>query len=67
VREDFVFVDEVVSGIRWDAKYATWDNFTGRPVDGYEVNRIVGSQALVHEEPEEPPERGGPASDGRGG
>jgi D-alanyl-D-alanine dipeptidase len=43
---DFFFVDEVVSGIRWDAKYATWDNFTGKPVDGYEVNRIVGAKAL---------------------
>lgn len=46
MRADFVFVDEVVSGIRWDSKYATWDNFTGRPVDGYLVNRIVGTKAL---------------------
>jgi len=43
----FVFLDEVLSGVRWDAKYATWDNFTGTPVDGYEVNRIVGSDALA--------------------
>jgi D-alanyl-D-alanine dipeptidase len=43
---DFVFVDEQVSGVRWDAKYATWDNFTGKPVDGYLANRIVGTQAL---------------------
>jgi zinc D-Ala-D-Ala dipeptidase len=43
---DFVFVDEVISGIRWDAKYATWDNFTGKPVDGYLANRIVGTRAL---------------------
>jgi D-alanyl-D-alanine dipeptidase len=43
----FVFVDEVLSGVRWDAKYATWDNFTGKPVDGYDVNRIVGSHALA--------------------
>ena len=43
----FVFLDEVLNGVRWDAKYATWDNFTGRPVDGYEVNRIVGSEALA--------------------
>jgi len=46
MKEDFVFVDEVVPGIRWDAKYATWDNFTGRPVDGYLANRIVGTRAL---------------------
>jgi D-alanyl-D-alanine dipeptidase len=44
--DDFVFVDDVVTGIRWDAKYATWDNFTGKPVDGYLVNRIVGTTAL---------------------
>ncbi|MBM7774355.1 D-alanyl-D-alanine dipeptidase [Actinokineospora baliensis] len=46
MKGDFVFVDEVVTGIRWDAKYATWDNFTGRPVDGYLVNRVVGTEAL---------------------
>ncbi len=46
MNDDFVFVDELVSGIRWDAKYATWDNFTGKPVDGYLVNRIVGTRAL---------------------
>ena len=43
----FVFLDEVLRGVRWDAKYATWDNFTGKPVEGYEVNRIVGSYALA--------------------
>jgi D-alanyl-D-alanine dipeptidase len=43
----FVFLDEVLSGARWDAKYATWDNFTGKPVDGYEVNRVVGTHALA--------------------
>src|SRR3954462_8428750 len=42
----FAFVDELVSGIRWDAKYATWDNFTGKPVDGYLANRVVGTTAL---------------------
>jgi D-alanyl-D-alanine dipeptidase len=46
MNRDFVFVDEVVPEIRWDAKYATWDNFTGRPVDGYGANRIVGTMAL---------------------
>ena len=46
MKDDFVYVDEVVPGIRWDAKYATWDNFTGKPVDGYLVNRIVGTKAL---------------------
>ncbi|MEV6625268.1 D-Ala-D-Ala dipeptidase VanX [Amycolatopsis sp. NPDC051106] len=46
MKDDFVFVDEFVPGIRWDAKYATWDNFTGKPVDGYLANRVVGTRAL---------------------
>jgi zinc D-Ala-D-Ala dipeptidase len=46
VQGDFVFVDEFVPGVRWDAKYATWDNFTGRPVDGYLANRIADTRAL---------------------
>ncbi|GAA1601494.1 D-Ala-D-Ala dipeptidase VanX [Kribbella hippodromi] len=46
MKSGFVFLDEVTSGIRWDSKYATWDNFTGKPVDGYLANRIVGTRAL---------------------
>ena len=46
MKDGFGFVDELVPGIRWDSKYATWDNFTGKPVDGYLVNRIVGTREL---------------------
>ena len=46
MNDDFVYVDELVPGIRWDSKYATWDNFTGKPVDGYLANRVVGTTAL---------------------
>src|ERR671916_577082 len=46
MHDDFFFVDELVPGIRWDAKYATWDNFTGKPVAGYLANRVVGTKAL---------------------
>jgi len=46
MNDDFVYVDECLPGVRWDAKYATWDNFTGKPVDGYLANRIVGTRAL---------------------
>ncbi len=46
MKDGFVFVDEVVPGVRWDAKYATGDNFTGRPVNGYLANRVVGTHAL---------------------
>ena len=41
--EGFVYLDDVLPGIFWDAKYATEDNFTGSVVDGYHVNRIVGT------------------------
>jgi len=47
MEKGFLFLDEALPGIRWDAKYATWDNFTGKPVDGYEVNRIVGTRELA--------------------
>ncbi len=47
MEEGFVFLDDVLSGVRWDAKYATGDNFTGTPVDGYEVDRIVVSPAVA--------------------
>lgn len=47
MEKGFIFLDEAVQGIRWDAKYATWDNFTGKPVDGYAVNRIVGTFELA--------------------
>jgi D-alanyl-D-alanine dipeptidase len=46
MNDGFVYVDEWVPGVRWDAKYATWDNFTGKPVDGYLANRIVGTRLL---------------------
>ncbi len=46
MRDQLAFVDEYVSGIYWDSKYATWDNFTGKPVDGYVANRIVGTRPL---------------------
>ena len=65
---EFVFVDELVPGIRWDAKYADVDNFTGRPVDGYLANRIVGTRALCAalERAQEPRPRGlRPAALGR--
>ena len=47
MEKGFVFLDEMLPGVRWDAKYATWDNFTGKPVDGYEVNRIAGTHAAA--------------------
>lgn len=37
----FVYLDEFLPGVKWDAKYAGNDNFMGRPADGYFANRIV--------------------------
>lgn len=48
MKNGFAFLDELLPGVRWDSKYATWDNFTGKPVDGYEVNRIVVSDAMAN-------------------
>ena len=45
--EGFVYLDEVVDGVYWDCKYATDDNFTGAPVDGYESNRIACSEKMA--------------------
>lgn len=45
--EGFVYLDEAVSGVRWDAKYAGSDNFTGAPVDGYAGNRVACSKAMA--------------------
>jgi D-alanyl-D-alanine dipeptidase len=46
MNDQLVFLDEYVTGIYWDAKYATWENFTGKPVNGYVANRIVGTRPL---------------------
>lgn len=41
-----MFIDDHVPGVTWDAKYATADNFTGAPVDGYLAARVAGTRAL---------------------
>lgn len=46
LEKGFVYLDEAAPGIRWDAKYATSDNLTGAPLDGYRVNRVVGTAEL---------------------
>ena len=45
--EGFVFLDTIVPGFCWDAKYATADNLTGAPLDGYRVNRVAGARELA--------------------
>lgn len=47
LHKDFVYLDEVVPGFLWNAKYATSDNLTGAPLIGYLANRIVGTKALA--------------------
>ena len=48
MKENFVYLDEIVPNMTWDAKYATWDNFTGRPIDGYSKNRIIGTVEMAY-------------------
>jgi D-alanyl-D-alanine dipeptidase len=45
--EGVVYLDEAVPGVYWDAKYASSDNFTGAPVDGYGANRVACSKKLA--------------------
>ena len=45
--EGFVYLDEAVPGVYWDAKYAAEDNFTGAVVPGYEGNRIAVSKRMA--------------------
>ncbi len=47
MRAGFVWLDEAVPGLLWDAKYATADNFTGAAVDGYPRNRLAGTAELA--------------------
>jgi hypothetical protein len=42
IDERFVYLDEAVPGVTWDAKYATSDNLTGQPLDGYKSCEIFG-------------------------
>lgn len=46
IDERFVYLDEAVPGVTWDAKYATDDNLTGEPLDGYFADRVVGTREL---------------------
>lgn len=45
--EGFVYLDEAVPGVYWDAKYASEDNFTGAVVAGYAANRIACSERMA--------------------
>jgi len=41
MHKGFVYADEAVKTIFWDAKYAGQDNFMGRAAEGYRTNRII--------------------------
>ncbi len=45
--DGFAYLDEAVPGVYWDAKYASSDNFTGTPVDGYKANRVACSKKMA--------------------
>ena len=43
----FVYLDQVDCSIKFDIKYATADNFIGRPLAGYQANVCIVTQALA--------------------
>lgn len=45
--EDFVFLTDVAKNIKEDSRYASSNNFMGRPLDGYYGNRIVVNKYLA--------------------
>ncbi len=47
LEKGFVYLDEAVEGVLWDAKYFSADNFTGGRVTGYCANRVVGTVELA--------------------
>lgn len=47
MKEGFVYLDTVLPKVLWHAPYATTHNFTGSVVDGYRVNRVVGTWAMA--------------------
>ena len=47
MEKGFVFLDEVIPDAQIDAKYYSDDNFTGANVDGYNVNRVVGTSEMA--------------------
>jgi zinc D-Ala-D-Ala dipeptidase len=46
--DGFVDVKELIPTIHVDLRYATDDNFVGRPIDGYLVNRCILTREAAH-------------------
>ena len=46
--EGFVYVDEVISGVVYDIRYAGKYNFIGSPIDGYEASRAILSKPAAN-------------------
>lgn len=59
--EDFVYLRDVARTIRQDIRYATANNFVGRPLDGYEAGECIVkrrvAEALVQVQQELAPRR----------
>ena len=39
--EGFVYIEDIDSSIQYDIKYAGNDNFVGRPINGYNANKLI--------------------------
>lgn len=44
----FVYLNEELDNIKWDIRYATGNNLTGKPLSGYQANKPVGTIQLWH-------------------
>lgn len=47
MEKGFVFLDDIIPYAQVDAKYYSDDNFTGANVDGYKVNKVVGTTEMA--------------------
>ena len=47
LEKGFVYLNEAVENVLWDAKYFSEDNFVGTRVDGYHANCVVGTEELA--------------------
>jgi len=45
--EGFVYLHEYNSSIKYDIKYATHDNFIGRPLEGYQANVCILTETVA--------------------
>jgi D-alanyl-D-alanine dipeptidase len=46
--EGFVYVNDVIPDLKVELRYFSSNNFVGKPINGYETNRLILSEAAAH-------------------